>query len=484
MAEQSTARSIGALLSGSAIATVIGFAVQPVLTRLYAPEAFGVADLFVSVVTLLYPIGSLRYEDAILLPQRTDDASALVWLSLSISLGVCALLTLAPVSGRWLSGSYATLTPYLWALAPCLLALRLGRISESAAARIERFGAVAQSSVVRSSVMSSVRLLGGWSLPTPSVLIAAFGVGTAAAVAPQVWAVRSSGLLKWPGRTALTRAARFYRRFALFTTPAVFLHTATARLPILIIGAFALAGDVGQLGRTFFAIGAPLTLIAGSVGRVFVVEAAARVHVGADALANLSLTYLSRMVWTVAGPTAVAVVLGPDVFEWAFGPQWRPAGTYAQWLAPWMGVMACAGSLTGLFDVTGKQRSDAIFSVVHIAGIVGALLIGAHAGEWVGAGKVLGSIAALGIVGALLRVVHLCVLRSTAPGGPSWTRACLAPLLLSVSTAVLGLSANGSARLVVLFLGGLLYLALAWSALVRRRPGASVSHKPNAPPSE
>ncbi len=468
MARPTTTQSIGALLTGSAFATVIGFAVQPVLTRLYTPEAFGVADLFVGLVTLLYPVGSLRYDDAVILPESKGDASALIWLSLLISIGACSLLAFAPLASGLLHGSYADLSPYLWALAPCLLALRLGRISESAAARLERFGAVAQASVVRSGVTSGVRLLSGWAMPTPGMLIAAFGLGTAAAVGPQVWAVKSSGLLAWQGRTAMVRVARTYRRFALFTTPAVLLHTAAARLPILIIGAFALASDVGQLGRTFFAVGAPLTLVAGSVGRVFVVEAAAQIRVGAQALATLSRTYLTRMVWTAAGPTAVVVVLGPDLFAWVFGAEWRPAGVYAQWLAPWMAAMACASALTGLFDVTGKQRSDALFSVVHLAGIVGALLIGAHVGVSLGWGSVLGSIAGLGVGGCVLRLLHLAVLRSVAPGGTSWTRASLLPLVVSATTAAIGLTVDGSMRLVVLVLGGLLYLALAWISLVRK----------------
>ncbi len=468
MARGTAAKSIGALLSGSAIATVIGFAVQPILTRLFTPEAFGVAGLFVGLVTLIYPVGSLRYEDAIILPETQRDASALIWLSLLISLGVCALVLLAPLTSRWVSGSYVDLIPYLWALAPCLLALRLSRISESAAARIERFGAIAQASVVRSTVTSGVRLIGGWSLPTPGMLIAAFGVGTVVTVAPHTWAIRASGLLAWPGRAAMARVAQTYRRFALFTTPAVLLHTAAARTPLLIVGTFALVSDVGQLSQTFFAVGAPLTLIAGSVSRVFVVEAAARIRVGAEALSELSRTYLTRLVWAVAGPVAVVVVLGPELFAWAFGPEWRVAGVYAQWLAPWMGVMACASALTGLFDVTGKQRSDALFSIVHVCGIVLALLVGAHFGESSSWGEVWGAVAGLGIGGAVLRLGHLGVLRSVAPGGPSWTRASLLPLVVSIATAAVGLSVEGSTRLAVLVLGGLLYLALAWVALIKR----------------
>lgn len=468
MARTTTARSIGALLSGSAIATVIGFAVQPVLTRLYSPEAFGVADLFVGLVTLVYPVCSLRYEDAVLLPGEQRDAAALVWLSLLISLGVCALVALSPLAAGWLSGSYVDLVPYLWGLAPCLLVLRLGRISESAAARVERFGAIAQASVARSGVTSGVRLIGGWSIPTPGMLIAAFGIGTAASVVPQAWSIRSSGLLKWPGRSAMARVGTTYRRFALFTTPAVLLHTAAARLPILIVGGFALASDVGQLGRTFFAVGAPLSLVAGSVGRVFVVEAAARIRIGAEALSDLSRTYLSRLVWAVAGPVAVVVVLGPDLFAWVFGTEWRAAGVYAQWLAPWMGAMACASALTGLFDVTGKQRSDALFSIVHVGGIVGALLVGAYVGEATGWGEVLGAVAGLGIGGCALRLAHLGVLRSAAPGGPTWTRASLLPLFVSVATATIGLSVDDSMRIVVLVFGGLLYLTLAWVSLARK----------------
>ena len=465
----SPARAIGSLVSGSLVATVVGLAVQPILARLYSPEQFGIADLFVAVVTLLYPIGSLRYEDAIVLPKRDDEASALLWLSAGLSVLSAALLLLLPLTAPLWSGSFADVRPFLWGIAPCFLILRLGRILENAAARHKQFGVLARTSVTRSAVTSAGRLGGGLVAPSAGLLIASFGLGFAATLPSLARALRKSTLLQWPRHMArIGRAARKHRRFALFTTPALLLHSATGRLPILLVGTFALASDVGQLGRTFFAIGAPLSLLTRSVSRVFVVEAAELFRDAPDRLGELVRTYLTRMVWAAAGPSAVVLVLGPDLFAWAFGGEWRPAGVYAQWLTPWMVVMACASALTGLFDVTGKQRSDALFSVAHLVGIVGSLLVGAHLGESAGWSEVLGAIAGLGVGGCALRLAHLAVLRGVAPGGPSWTRASLAPLAISAATAAAGLSVQGSMRLVVLILGVLLYLGLAWISLVRK----------------
>lgn len=355
----SPARAIGSLVSGSLVATVVGLAVQPILARLYSPEQFGIADLFVAVVTLLYPIGSLRYEDAIVLPKRDDEASALLWLSAGLSVLSAALLLLLPLTAPLWSGSFADVRPFLWGIAPCFLILRLGRILENAAARHKQFGVLARTSVTRSAVTSAGRLGGGLVAPSAGLLIASFGLGFAATLPSLARALRKSTLLQWPRHMArIGRAARKHRRFALFTTPALLLHSATGRLPILLVGTFALASDVGQLGRTFFAIGAPLSLLTRSVSRVFVVEAAELFRDAPDRLGELVRTYLTRMVWAAAGPSAVVLVLGPDLFAWAFGGEWRPAGVYAQWLTPWMVVMACASALTGLFDVTGKQRSE------------------------------------------------------------------------------------------------------------------------------
>ena len=69
----------------------------PILTRLYDPEAFGVFSLYTSIVGFLAVIACLRYENAIVLPEKDEDAANLLALSMLIcfSMAVITIIIVA-----------------------------------------------------------------------------------------------------------------------------------------------------------------------------------------------------------------------------------------------------------------------------------------------------------------------------------------------------------------------------------------------------
>ena len=61
-------RSIGVLISGTALAHAITAAAMPVATRLFTPQDFAAASTFSSLVGILVVAACLRYELAVPLP--------------------------------------------------------------------------------------------------------------------------------------------------------------------------------------------------------------------------------------------------------------------------------------------------------------------------------------------------------------------------------------------------------------------------------
>lgn len=62
------------LMTGTTIAQAIPIAISPILTRIYTPEDFGVFALFLAIVGFFSVIASGRYEQAILIPKKDEDA--------------------------------------------------------------------------------------------------------------------------------------------------------------------------------------------------------------------------------------------------------------------------------------------------------------------------------------------------------------------------------------------------------------------------
>lgn len=81
------------LTTGSVFAQALGILVAPIVTRLFAPEAFGIAALFASIAGVISVVACLRYELSIMLPETDEDAANLLGVSL------CCVLIVTIVSG-------------------------------------------------------------------------------------------------------------------------------------------------------------------------------------------------------------------------------------------------------------------------------------------------------------------------------------------------------------------------------------------------
>lgn len=73
------------LMTGTTVAQALPIAISPILTRLYTPEDFGIAALYIAISTIIGSIATGRYELAVMLPEEDDEALNLVVLGLFIA---------------------------------------------------------------------------------------------------------------------------------------------------------------------------------------------------------------------------------------------------------------------------------------------------------------------------------------------------------------------------------------------------------------
>lgn len=89
----SFASNVLKLVTGSVFAQGLGILVIPIVARLFAPEAFGVAALFASITGIIGVLVCLRYEVSIMLPKTDEEAANLLGVSL------CSVLIITAISG-------------------------------------------------------------------------------------------------------------------------------------------------------------------------------------------------------------------------------------------------------------------------------------------------------------------------------------------------------------------------------------------------
>ena len=90
-------RNVLTLMTGTTIAQAIPIAISPILTRIYTPEDFGVFALFIAITAILGTVANARYELAIMLPKKDEDAINIFALGFIITCFISLILLILVV---------------------------------------------------------------------------------------------------------------------------------------------------------------------------------------------------------------------------------------------------------------------------------------------------------------------------------------------------------------------------------------------------
>lgn len=84
-------------MTGTTVAQAIPIAITPILTRIYTPEDFGIFAIFIALVTIFGSISSARYELAVMLPKKDEDAINILALGFIIIILISLVLLLITI---------------------------------------------------------------------------------------------------------------------------------------------------------------------------------------------------------------------------------------------------------------------------------------------------------------------------------------------------------------------------------------------------
>ena len=134
---------VSKLVGGTAFAQVLSILIAPILTRLYAPAAFGTAAVFFSITEMITVVACLRYELAVMLPEHDEDAANVLAVGLGSTLAVSGLTALMVFFGaepvlRLVNAP--DLAPYLWLVPLTVLANGVFLALSYWNSRAKRFG--------------------------------------------------------------------------------------------------------------------------------------------------------------------------------------------------------------------------------------------------------------------------------------------------------------------------------------------------------
>jgi len=408
------------LLSAAGIVMVIGYLALGVITRLYLPSELGIGKYFVTIITLVGSIASLRYEDALMLPKKDEEAAVLIWLSGAVMLLSVLLLCVLSLWSTEIASllDFPAIAPYLPLIPLALIIMRSGKIAEFWLVRKRAFRHISGGHVSLTFSMVTGRIIAG--APPLSANeaghIGGFIFGNAISCGFFIWmALRCSAqsiFVAFSWRKIVQAAVR-YRRFALFSTPSSIIGAFMGNLIVLLIPYFFITSvaqnTLGFYGIAFAAIGIPMSYVARSVAHPFFVSAAEAQIAGN--LAPIASLVHRRLIMIGFFPILAVMLAGPDFFELWLGAPHRQTGIYATYIAPWIVLGSIASPLTRVYDVMERQRLDFMMALLLLVSLSAALILGGQTGN------VDIMLIAGGVTGAVVRSIQLVVMLRLAGVG-------------------------------------------------------------------
>lgn len=375
-------RDVAMVGGGIAAAQAISLAFMPFLTRLYGPEAFGIAAAYAAVVSIILPISTMGYASAIVMPESDEDASAVARLSILCALILAPIsLTLVHIGKPWLaSWTGMEQTPYLLYLIPVtLLVVAFLSVANQSAIRANLFKAKARAYVESTLVTNISKLIGGILAPSGLLLIILTLIGQVTNFVMQMLRVPRSGVLKpsnWFGFKGVRAAAVSQRDFAMYRMPQNVINSAAVGLPVILLSTFSGSSAAGQYSVAVLVLGAPVMLLGQAVGEVFYPKITAAITRRSHEALKLTIKATLVLGCLAIITFGIVALFGPEIFALVLGEEWRIAGQYSQWLAPWLACVLATRAILAAFPALRLQSYMLIQELMSIILRSAALVIG------------------------------------------------------------------------------------------------------------
>lgn len=326
-------RDVGVLVAGTAVAQAIPLVASPILTRLFGPEDFGLAGVFLAISTVLTVVSTGRYELAISLPSEQGKAAGLAALA-----GGCCLLTSAATlvvvacAGSWLAqvAGAERLAPWLLLLPLSILASGSAAIYQMWQNRRQRYGAMAAARVQQAVAITAGNLGAGLAQAAEGMIPGTVLGQSLAGLGMWLGGWREiRRQLVGQGAKSLLALARDFRSHPLHLVPSHLIGAIALQAPLVIMSSGYSIATAGMYALAHRVVTLPTLMIANAIGDVYRQEVAAA-YQASGRFDDLFRKTLTRTAALAIVPAAAVFILAPQVFAVVFGPEWRVAGEYAR----------------------------------------------------------------------------------------------------------------------------------------------------------
>jgi len=324
-------RNVLTLMTGTTIAQAIPIAISPILTRIYTPEDFGMFALYMSVASILSVVATGRYELAIMLPKKDEDAINIVALSIMISFFVSFITLLivfffnAPLTS--LLGN-PEISAWLYFIPLTVLLTGIYQSFNYWSNRKKEYKRLATSRIIQSGTTASSNLgmgfggSGGAGLIGSSIL----GQGVASFVLGRMILNEESHYFSKIKKLKIYALSRRYIKFPTWNLFSSFISTLRENI---LIFAFSKYFELSFLGFYFFAkrlLLVPSGILVNAFSDVFY-QKISKITLYSE-IYNIAYAYFRKLFYILTFPFILFVLLLDTIIPIVFGEEWATLSIY------------------------------------------------------------------------------------------------------------------------------------------------------------
>ena len=358
-------KSLSVLLSGTLIAQVIGYAIAPLLTRLYSTAEMGELALYMRITGFIAAIATLRYESALPIPKNDGHSYLLYRISLLIScivLGISSILLISLI--------LAGITPgFSWWYVLLIIfgsaAIVVINIGTNWSVRTGTFSLISRQKIVNSLFSNTLK----WGFAYFSMgyfgLIVATFIGYFLSSFEFIFSYR--GLKRkysqLKSRKKTWVLLKDHREFPLLNLPHILVDHGRDILIATLILAYFSESIYGSFSHSYAMLRIPSMLIGVSLSQVFYNQAIKLYNENKRMLPLLKKT-IGMLIGISIIPFTILYLFGEPIFAWIFGVNWAEAGSYSETMSFWLMVSFIISPISALPMILKKQKIAFVFGII------------------------------------------------------------------------------------------------------------------------
>jgi O-antigen/teichoic acid export membrane protein len=347
------------LMMGTTIAQAIPIAISPILTRIYTPEDFGVFALFMAITSIFGSIANGRYELAIMLPKKDEDAINIFALGFIITTLISLIIfILVVIFNDYFVQLFNNeeIAIWLYVVPVSVFFTGLFNILNYFNNRKKQYKDLAKANIIKSIVLAIVQLSIGFIKQGASGLISGQIISQFFANTKLLLnIIKDKVLISKISKIKIIALARKYKDFPKFSMWAIFANTLYQHLTNILISSFYSVATLGFYSIVQKILGMPSAFIGTSIGQVFFQQATKEKQETGKAIKSFNST-VKKLIIIGLLSFGMLFFIVEDLFTFVFGEEWKVAGTYAQIVLPLFFIRFISVPVSLINTVFEKQK--------------------------------------------------------------------------------------------------------------------------------